>query len=61
MRDLDFNEVRFVYGAGGTGCSPTPPSCDTKGSKSKTSMPKGSKAKTSAHKASKSKTGSCYC
>lgn len=47
MRDLDFNELEQVYGAGGTskcgcGSSPTPP---TGGSKSKASKSKGKKSK----------------
>ena len=56
MRDLNFDELNHVYGAGGkskAGCgdSPTPP----KGSKSKGSKSKKSKSKKS--KGSKSKKG----
>jgi len=43
MRDLSTDELGFVYGAGGRGCSPTPPSCGGKGSKKKSSKHKSSK------------------
>lgn len=58
MRDLDFNELPQVYGAGGKGCSPTPPT-SSGGSMPKTSMPKTSGSKGSRSKGSQSK--SCYC
>lgn len=50
MRDLSTNELGHVYGAGGRGCSPRPPSCGGKGSKSKKSKSKKSKCKKSKSK-----------
>lgn len=47
MRDLSTDELGHVYGAGGRGCSPRPPSCGGKGSKSKKSKSKKSKSKKS--------------
>ena len=41
MRDLSTNELGQVYGAGGQGCSPQPPTCGgAKRSKSKKSKSK---------------------
>ena len=48
MRDLSTNELGFIYGAGGRGCSPQPPSC-SKGSKSKKSKSKKSKSRRGCH------------
>jgi len=50
MRDLSTDELGFVYGAGGRGCSPTPPSCGGKGSKKKSSKHKSSKKRKSSKK-----------
>ena len=55
MRDLTNVELGHIYGAGGTGCSPTPPSCGGGGSHGKGSHGKGSKAKGSKAKGSKAK------
>jgi hypothetical protein len=61
MRDLTSIELGHIYGAGGTGCSPCPPSGGKGGSKAKGSSKAkgGSKAKG----ASKAKGGSkgSYC
>ena len=56
MRDLTTTELGHIYGAGGCGCSPTPPSGGHGGSKSKA----GSKAQTGsrAKGGSKAKGGS---
>jgi hypothetical protein len=43
MRDLSTDELGHVYGAGGRGCSPRPPSCGGGGSKSRHSKSKHSK------------------
>lgn len=57
MRDLTSTEIGHIYGAGGTGCSPTPPTCGTKGgSKSKGSSK--AKGRSKAKGASKAKGGS---
>jgi hypothetical protein len=59
MRDLNTQELGFVYGAGGRGCYTPPPPCScspsTKGhgSKSKGSKSKGSKSKGSKSKGSR--------
>ena len=50
MRDLSTDELGHVYGAGGRGCSPQPPRCGGKGSKSKKSKSKKSKSKKSKSK-----------
>jgi hypothetical protein len=47
MRDLSTDELGHVYGAGGRGCSPQPPSCGGGGSKSRHSKNKKSKSKKS--------------
>lgn len=60
MRDLNTSELSNVYGAGGHGCAPTPPSCSSKGSQSKGSRSKGSSSKCEQSKGSKSK-GSKGC
>ena len=60
MRDLSTDELGHVYGAGGRGCSPQPPSCGGKGSKSKHSKSKHSKSKKSKSKKSKGR-GSRGC
>ena len=39
MRNLETSELGFVYGAG---CSPTPPTCDTKGKKGNNGFGNGS-------------------
>ena len=53
MRDLSTDELGFVYGAGGRGCSPQPPSCGGKGSKSKKSTSHKSKSHKSKSKKSR--------
>ena len=59
MRDLSTDELGHIYGAGGRGCSPRPPSCGGgKGSKSKKSGSKKSKSKKSKSKHSRSRR---YC
>ena len=49
MRDLSTNELGQVYGAGGNGCSPKPPSCgnskNSHGSHGSHKSNKGIKAK----------------
>lgn len=52
MRDLEFEELGHVYGAGsrGRGCSPRPPSC--RGSKSR---------KSRKHKKSRKSKSRKYC
>ena len=49
MRDLSTDELGHVYGAGGRGCSPQPPSC-SKGSKSKKSKSHKKSKKSGSHK-----------
>lgn len=58
MRDLTNEELVHVYGAGGAGCSPTPPSCPTKGSKGKSKGKSKSKVKGRSKGKSKGK-GRC--
>lgn len=53
MRDLSTDELGFVYGAGGRGCSPTPPSCGGKSSKKKSHK----STKKHSHKSSKKHSG----
>lgn len=53
MRDLSTDELGHVYGAGGRGCSPQPPSCGSKHSKSKHSKSKKSKSKKSRGRGSR--------
>lgn len=50
MRDLSTNELGQVYGAGGCGCSPKPPSCGN--SKNSHGSHKGSH-KSKSHKSHK--------
>ena len=61
MRDLLESELIHVYGAGGCGSSPTPPTSHGGshggGSKAKGSKSKGSKANGSKAKGSKGKCG----
>jgi len=65
MRDLTSIELGHVYGAGGCGCSPTPPSCGKGGSKGGSkahSKPKGgSKAKSKGHSKPKGGSKGHYC
>lgn len=60
MRDLTNIELGHVYGAGGKGCSPTPPSCSPKGG---TKGKGGSKGSTKAKGGSTKKGGTKgnYC
>ena len=58
MRDLSTDELGFVYGAGGRGCSPRPPSCGGgKSSKKKSSKHKSSKRKSSKKHSGKGSRG----
>lgn len=45
MRDLSIEELGHVYGAGGRGCSPCPPSTPRGGSKGKSKGKSKSKGK----------------
>ncbi|MGN6820699.1 MAG: hypothetical protein ACTHJR_18740 [Sphingomonas sp.] len=61
MRDLRFDELNHVYGAGGRGCY-TPPSCGGgNGSKSKKSKSHKSKSHKSKSNKSKSHKSQRYC
>jgi len=57
MRDLSTDELGFVYGAGGRGCSPRPPSCGGKSSKKKSSKHKSTKRKSSKKHSGKGSRG----
>ena len=56
MRDLSTDELGFVYGAGGRGCSPTPPSCGG-GSSKKKSHKSHKSTKKHSHKSTKKHSG----